>query len=101
MHYINRPVIFLLSRVVLVVAFYPVFCVIKDNSMIENDFPVIADFESENTLGRWASRRVGRFEIDYQVHAEGESSVLIEFKVGRYPRVALEALYRDWSNYKF
>ena len=100
-HYINSPVIFLLSGIVLVVAFYPVFDVIKDNSMIENDFPIIADFESENTLGRWASRHVGRFEIDHKVYVEGKSSVLVEFEVGRYPRVALDALYRDWSSYNF
>ena len=99
--YINRPVNFLLSGIVLVVAFYPVFDVIKDNSMIESDFPVIADFESENSLDRWGSRHVGRFETDRQIFIEGESSVLIEFEVGRYPRVVLDALYRDWSSYDF
>lgn len=96
-----RPVIILLSIIVLSMTFYPVFSIVRDNQKMQADFPVIADFESEDTLVRWDNEDVSKFEIDYQLYTKGESSVLVEFTTGDYPGVSLEVVYPDWSGYNF
>ena len=103
---LNRPVIVLLSIVVLLAAFYPVISIVRDNLKIEADFPVIANFESEDVLARWDNEYVGKFEINHQLYVEGESSAYIEFELSDeyeeyYPGVALEVIYPDWSAYQY
>ena len=98
---VARPVILLLSITVLLIAFYPVFYIVNDNLIVEADFPVIADFESEASLARWDNNHVGRFELDPQLYIEGQSSVYIEFEKGEYPDVSLLAIYPNWSHYQF
>jgi len=102
----NRPVIVLLSMAVLLVAFYPVISIIRDELKIEADFPVIANFESEDVLARWDNEDVGRFEIDRQLYVEGKSSAYIEFELSDkydeyYPGAALEVIYPDWSAHQY
>lgn len=103
---LNRPVIVLLSIIVLLTAFYPVISIVRDDLRIEADFPVIANFESEDVLARWDNEYVGIFEINHQVYIEGKSSAYIEFELSDevdeyYPGVALEVIYPDWSAYKY
>ena len=62
--------------------------------------PVIADFESVNTLSRWEIKHVSRFEIDNQFYTQGLSSVLVEFEKAKYPNISLESIYPDWSAYE-
>jgi len=98
---LSNPVIVLLSIIVLLVAFYSVFYIVKDELMMEADFPMIADFESEETLARWDNEFVEQFVIDNQLKTEGKSSALVEFGIGDYPGAALEVIYPDWSAYTF
>lgn len=103
---LNRPVIVLLSIIVILAAFYPVINIVRDDLKIEADFPVIANFESEAVLARWDNEYVGRFEIDHQVYTEGKSSAYIEFELSDevdeyYPGVALEVIYPGWSAYQY
>ena len=76
---LKKPIIVLLSMSVLLVAFYPVLNILRDDLQIGDDFPVIANFEAENTLARWDIAYVGKFEIDKQIYIEGQSSAYIEF----------------------
>ena len=103
---VNRPVIMSLSLVVLLAAFYPVISILRDDLKIEASFPVIANFESEDTLARWDNEFVGRFEINHQIYIEGNSSAYVEFELSDeydeyYPGVALEVIYPDWSAYQY
>ncbi|MCW9048362.1 MAG: hypothetical protein OQK46_09825, partial [Gammaproteobacteria bacterium] len=102
----NRPVILLLSMAVLFGAFYPVMSIVRDDLKIKADFPVIANFESEDALARWDNAYVSRFEIDYEVYIQGQSSAFVEFELSDendeyYPQASLEVLYPDWSAYEY
>ena len=61
------------------------FNILIDDLKMESDMPVIADFESVNTLSRWEIKHVSRFEIDNQFYTQGLSSVLVEFEKAKYP----------------
>jgi VanZ like protein len=98
---LNRFVIVLLSVVVLLGSFYPVFNVIRDNQKIETLFPMIADFETVESLSHWGSHHVVKFEIDERLRVEGHSSGLINFERGEYPAASLNVLFPDWSAYNF
>ncbi|RDH81395.1 MAG: hypothetical protein DIZ80_15010 [endosymbiont of Galathealinum brachiosum] len=98
---LGKPAIILLSIIVILIAFIPVFNVIQDDLNVKSEFPVIANFELERTLGRWDSKHVGRLEIDSQFYIEGAASALVEFQVGKYPDVSLDVLYPNWSGFEY
>ncbi len=98
---LKRPLVMLLSTGVLLMALYPVFSVIRDDVDMSSDFPLIADFETEDTLLRWNIKHVERFELDSQLHIKGRASALVIFGEGKYPSISLFALISDWSGYKF
>jgi len=96
-----KPVILLFMVSVLLLAFYPVYSIYRDDVDIQSNFPQIAEFESAGTLKRWDTLHVKRFEIDDNLHVEGQSSAIVEFGPGRYPSVSLFALFPDWSAYNY
>jgi len=98
---IAKPVVLLFLISVLLLAFYPVFSVYRDNLAIQTDFPMIADFESAGTLKRWDTMHVKYFKIDSNSQVKGRSSALVAFEPGKYPSVSLFALFPDWSAYNF
>jgi len=97
----TKPVIMLMSTGVLLAAFYPTYTVVIDAFNIEADFPIIADFESANTLQRWKPRDVERLKIDTALYRTGRSSASIEFGLGDYPAFSLISLFSNWSAYNF
>jgi len=96
-----KPIIVVISVGILLVAFYPVYNVVQDDFEIKSAIPMIADFESDETLLRWDNMHVAEFSLDTNIRRKGQSSARVKFDLGDYPTVTLLALYADWSAYNF
>ena len=74
-------------------------CGALDTLQAEVEFPILADFETQNELLRWEMNdaylmRSGQYAIS------GEFSGKIVFKHGHYPGVSMELPRGDWSAYR-
>jgi len=82
------------------VVFQPVFTAYRDEIAMKRDFPLLADFESDNELSRWRGNDA-RLSLQRKQIRHGQSALAIDFFPGEYPGFALHELVGDWRGYKY
>jgi len=84
---------------IVLLAFYPSYKIVQDNRRMQDDFPLLAGFESTDELARWDSDFVNQMRLDKQVVIEGAFSLFVEFGVSEYSDITLHAFSGDWRGY--
>jgi VanZ family protein len=79
---------------VAVALFAPVKAMI-DEQVAQNQFPVLADFETPLEIDRWTGDST--FCIDHQVYFHGKSSLKVILNTSLYSGVNLKYFPQDWS----
>ncbi len=77
----------------------PVAFVIADEFIMEEEFPVLADFETDYELSRWDNNLANLFFDQQTVHS-GERSMGVLFEPGEYPDITLKDFPGNWKGYK-
>ncbi len=93
-----RVAMYPLMLLVIVIVLRPLAFVIIDEFVMEDEFPVLADFETPYELSRW-DKNLASFSIDDRQTRYGKKAMRIEFSTGKYPGISLNAFLRDWQDY--
>ncbi len=70
-----------------------------DEFFLQNDFPVLASFETPFEKTRWENK-LSKIEYSQKLSSAGQRSLRIEFLPGQYPGIHLTHLINDWSDYQ-
>ena len=89
-----------LMLLIVFVVFRPVFTAYRDEMAMKQDFPLLADFESDYGLSRWRGNNAQLLSQQKQVR-HGQSALAINFFPGEYPGFALHELVGDWRGYEY
>ncbi len=84
----------------LVIVFYPVWFVLRDEQSMREAFPVLADFEHVNELRRWELNNA-QIALQQTHVRHGISGLAINLTEGRYPGISLKELIGDWRAYRY
>jgi VanZ family protein len=88
------PLMLLLIAIVL----KPLAFVVIDEFVMEEEFPILADFETTYELSRW-DNNLASLSIDNSQKRYGEKAMRIEFSAGEYPDITLKDFPRNWQDY--
>jgi len=83
----------------LMISLYPLANVLVDEMKMENEFPVLSDFESATQLSRWDVKQANLSLNKHHVQ-QGEYSLQAIFFPDAFPDITLQHFPRDWSGYK-
>ena len=67
---------------------------------LQQDFPVLSDFESSYQLERWGSD-LARLSLSESNVRNGKFSMRVDLSPGKYPGITLKRLRRNWEGYQF
>jgi VanZ family protein len=87
-----------LILLILFIVLRPVCFSIEDEFIIENQFPVLADFETTHELGRWDTN-LAKLHYEYKFVRQGRSAMQINFFPGKYPDITLRVFHNNWVGY--
>ena len=89
-----------LSAVSVLLLGYGVFiAVVIDHFLMQQDFPVLADFEGPLQLTRWDTK-LARLSYSRHVVRHGQGAMKVEFQPGDYPDITLISFPPDWRGYE-
>lgn len=97
-----------LSRFVLLVSliislvtfsFRPLLFTVIDAVKLQQDFPILSDFETPSQLKRW-EHRLAKLSISESKVRDGEFSMRAELFPGKYPGITLKHLHENWQGYQ-
>ncbi len=77
----------------------PVAFVIADEFIMEDEFPILADFETDYELSRW-DYNLADLYVGQKLVRSGKRSMRVLFKPGEYPDISLKDFPGDWKGYK-
>jgi len=89
-----------LMLLILFVVFQPVLKAYRDEIAMKQDFPLLADFESDNELSRWRGNDA-RLSLQQMQVRHGRFALAIDFFPGKYPGFELHELLGDWRGYEY
>ena len=100
----NNPVRFVLLVSVIVLLFFfsqrQLFSKIVQELKLQQDFPVLSDFEAPYQLKRWGYK-LAKLSLSESKVRSGKRSMRVDLSPGRYPGIELEHLCRNWQDYQF
>jgi VanZ family protein len=70
-----------------------------DELNMHQQFPVLADFETELEMSRWENNLTA-LKRSQEFVKTGEHSLKVSYLPGRYPNISLEHFKNNWSGYK-
>ena len=82
----------------LMISLYPLANVLVDEVKMNNEFPVLSDFESATQLSRWDVKQANLSLNKHHVQ-QGEYSLQATFLPDAFPDITLQHFPRDWSAY--
>lgn len=82
----------------LMISLYPLANVLVDEVKMNNEFPVLSDFESATQLSRWDVKQANLSLNKHHVQ-QGEYSLQAIFLPDAFPDITLQHFPRDWSGY--
>ncbi len=77
----------------------PVAFVIADEFIMEEDFPILADFETDYELSRW-DYNLAELYLEHKIVRSGKRSMRVQFEPGEYPDITLKDFPGDWKGFK-
>jgi len=89
-----------LILLIIFVVFQPVFKAYRDGLAMKQDFPLLADFESDYEFSRWRGNNA-RLLLQQKQVRHGQSALAINFFPGEYPGFELHELVGDWRGYEY
>jgi len=95
---IIRVVMYPLMLLLVVVALRPLVSVVVDEFIMEDEFPVLADFETPYELSRWDTH-LASISIDDKQVRYGQKAMRIEFVAGEYPGISLKSFPGVWQGF--
>jgi VanZ family protein len=87
-----------ISLILVAMALLPMTAAIIDEITAQNQFPVLADFESRFEIDRWTGD--ADFSIDHKTYYHGKASLKVELNTSLYSGVGLKYLPGNWQNYE-
>jgi len=93
-----KVVIYSLMLAIIVGVLLPTIFAIVDEYIMQEEFPVLADFETPYELGRWDNNLASLSIVD-KIFRHGKKSMQVDFYAGEYPDIALKHFPRDWHGF--
>lgn len=99
----NKTHTFILKIIIIIFlmifTFKSLLIAVYDRWQMNNEFPVISDFESKSQLKRWRSQDV-IFSLSDKQSFQGKNSLKLIFSQKKYPTIHLQNFISNWRNYK-
>ena len=99
-HQMIRGLMFLLMSGIVTWGVWPVAVNALDELKMNDDFPVLADFETPFELSRWKSNFSDLSIVTDHVR-DGLKSMRVDIGLGQYPGVSLAYFVSDWQGFKW
>ncbi len=94
-----RQLLQLVTLVLVAWSLLPLFRVVTDELIGEQQFPLLSGFETPLEVTRWGGS-ASRF-LDQQVAYSGQASLRVELSTHRYSGIGLKHFPGDWSGYRW
>lgn len=94
-----RLVNIIAAIILTLIGVYSLIVVIIDERLMQNDFPILATFETPFELTRWNSS-LADLSLSKKIKLSGKQAMQANFMPGKYPEMSLNHFIGEWQNYK-
>ena len=94
-----RVSLYPIMLVLIIIVLMPVINTVVDEFRIKEEFPLLAEFESDYELTRWDTM-LATLSIDKTRARYGNSSLRVDFEPGEYPDITLQHFYGSWRGFE-
>lgn len=88
-----------LMLLIVVIVFRPLSFAVMDQYIMQDEFPILADFETPYELDRWDTM-LADLSVDDSTVRYGEKSMRVDFEPGEYPDISLINFVSDWQGFE-
>jgi len=86
---------------ILILVLMPLAEVINDEIKMQQEFPVLSDFEDADKIYRWVEEDIYLMQQVRTRKVEGEYSLLVKYLSKDNPHISLKSFPSDWIDYNF